>query len=211
MLAYSSIAHAGYILVGLLAQNADGHAGILFYVLAYTFMNLGAFGVLILLARRGDEPLQTSDLRGLARRSPVAAAAMTVFMLSLGGIPPTAGFMGKLFLFMGAVHAQLYGLAVAGLLASVIGAFYYLRVIWSMYFEEPVRAFPADVIGFSPLASFAIGVCALATLVFGVLPTSLYDASLTGARSLTAQSSAPPADTAASTPSPAQATASVAP
>ena len=105
MLAYSSIAHAGYILVGLLAQNAEGHAGVLFYVLAYTFMNLGAFGILILLARRGDEMVTMDDLQGLAQRQPWAAGLMAIFMLSLGGIPPTIGFTGKLFLFLGIVKA----------------------------------------------------------------------------------------------------------
>ena len=98
-----------------------GHAGILFYVLAYTFMNLGAFGVLILLARRGEELNRIEDLQGLASRQPGAAAMMAIFMLSLGGIPPTAGFMGKFYLFLGAVHAHQYGLAVIGLVASVIG------------------------------------------------------------------------------------------
>ena len=107
MLAYSSIAHAGYILVGCwrLAQNAEGHAGVLFYVLAYTFMNLGAFGVLILLARRGDELVTMDDLQGLAQRQPWAAGLMAIFMLSLGGIPPTIGFTGKFFLFLGIVQA----------------------------------------------------------------------------------------------------------
>ena len=184
MLAYSSIAHAGYILVGLLAQNEKGHAGILFYVLAYTFMNLGAFGVLIMLARRGDEIVRIEDLRGLAKRNPGAAALMALFMLSLGGIPPTAGFMGKVFLFIGAVQAHMIALAVFGVLASVIGAFYYLRVIWSMFFEEPSREYPSNLFGYSPLAGIAVVICAIATLVFGIMPSGLYDATSVGARSL---------------------------
>jgi len=184
MLAYSSIAHAGYILVGLLAQNEEGHAGILFYVLAYTFMNLGAFGILILLSRRGDEIVRIEDLRGLAKKNPGIAALMALFMLSLGGIPPTAGFMGKVFLFLGAVHANLIGLAVFGVLASVIGAFYYLRVIWSMFFDEPSREYPANWRSFSPLATVAVAICAIATLVFGIMPSGLYDATVVGAKSL---------------------------
>ena len=158
MLAYSSIAHAGYILVGLLAQNAEGRAGILFYVLAYTFMNLGAFGVLILLARRGDELNNIDDLKGLAVRQPLAAAVMAVFMFSLGGVPPSAGFMGKFYLFIAAIHAHLYGLSIVGLLASVIGAFYYLRVVYTMFFEQPQREFPTNIWRFSPGASVALGV-----------------------------------------------------
>ena len=138
MLAYSSIAHAGYILVGLMAQNADGHAGILFYILAYTFMNLGAFGVLILLARRGQELNNVEDLQGLAQTQPWAAALMGLFMFSLAGIPPTAGFMGKFYVFIGIVEAaqtapnpgMFYSLAVIGLFASVIGAAYYLRIVY---------------------------------------------------------------------------------
>ncbi len=184
MLAYSSIAHAGYILVGVLSQNEMGHAGILFYVLAYTFMNLGAFGVLILLARRGDELTQISDLQGLAARQPLAAAAMALFMLSLGGIPPTAGFMGKFYLFLGAVQAHQYGLAVAGLVASVIGAAYYLRIIYTMYFQAPQREYPTDVWTFSPGASVAVALSAFFTLLFGIYSSGLYHASSQGAASL---------------------------
>jgi NADH-quinone oxidoreductase subunit N len=179
MLAYSSIAHAGYILVGLLAQNADGRAGVIFYILAYSFMNLGAFGILILLARRGDEITTIDDLRGLGRRAPVPAALMTVFMLSLGGIPPTAGFMGKYFLFLAAVKAGMPGLAVIGLLASVVGVFYYLRVILSMYFQAPVREFQALPAASS--AAFAVAVCAVFSLVLGIYPGPMYDASMRGA------------------------------
>lgn len=191
MLAYSSIAHAGYILVGVLSQNAMGHAGILFYVLAYTFMNLGAFGILILLARRGDELNQISDLRGLALRQPLAAALMALFMLSLGGIPPTAGFMGKFYLFIGAVEAHQIGLAVAGLVASVIGAAYYLRIIYTMYFQAPQREYPSDTWTFSPNANIALGLCAFFTLFFGIISSGLYQISNEGAASLNVLS--PPA------------------
>ena len=184
MLAYSSIAHAGYILVGVLSQNEMGHAGILFYVMAYTFMNLGAFGVLILLARRGDELNNISDLQGLASRQPMAAAAMALFMLSLGGIPPTAGFMGKFYLFLGAVQAHQYGLAVAGLVASVIGAAYYLRIIYTMYFQAPQREYPTNIWNYSPGASAAVIVSAIATLAFGILSSGLYRVSSQGAASL---------------------------
>lgn len=194
MLAYSSIAHAGYILVGLLAQNDTGRTGILFYVLAYTFMNLGAFGVLIMLARRGDELNNIADLRGLYKRQPWAAAAMALFMLSLAGIPPTAGFMGKMFLFMGAVEAHLYAVAVLGVVFSVIGVFYYLGVIRSMFFDEPVREFPDNLFNFSPAAGVAVAICALCTLVFGILPNTLYDSAKNGAVSLKIPApAAPPA------------------
>ncbi len=210
MLAYSSIAHAGYILVGLLAgssgaANADpsirteAYAGILFYILAYTFMNLGAFGVLILLARRNDEMNTIEDLQGLAQTQPWAAAMMALFMFSLAGVPPAAGFFGKFYVFIAAVHAHQYSLAVIGLVASVVGAAYYLRIVYTMYFQPAKREYPANVWGFSPGASFALGICAIATLFFGVLPAQLYKTAVVGSRSLqappsvTAQSAAPPA------------------
>jgi len=183
MLAYSSIAHAGYILVGLLANNPEGRGGIIFYVLAYTFMNLGAFGTLILLARRGQELNNIEDLKGLAKVNPLAGAAMAIFMLSLGGIPPTVGFFGKWFLFMAAIQAGLNGLAYLGLVASVVGVFYYLRVIWSMYFEEPVREFPTE--GYSGSTSAVLAICAIASIVLGVAPNLLWETCRDGGASLT--------------------------
>jgi NADH-quinone oxidoreductase subunit N len=159
MLAYSSVAHAGYLLVGVVAARAEGArsmalAGILFYLAAYTATAIGAFAVVgALEARvRGDvEPKQAWDLSrfsGLARRNPLLAFAMTVFMLSLAGVPPTAGFVAKLFIFKAAIGAELYWLAIAGILTSVLGAFYYLRVIVHMYMkpsegDEQVASAPA--------------------------------------------------------------------
>ncbi len=198
MLAYSSIAHAGYILVGLLAgssgyANADpsirteAYAGILFYILAYTFMNLGAFGVLILLARRGDELNNIEDLQGLAQSQPWAAAIMALFMFSLAGVPPAAGFFGKFYVFIAAVHAHQYSLAVIGLVASVVGAAYYLKIVYTMYFQPAQRTYPANIWGFSPGATVALVLSAIATLAFGVLPSGLYQTAVVGSRSLQAQ------------------------
>ncbi len=197
MLAYSSIAHAGYILVGLLAGSSyaasvdpsirtEAYAGILFYILAYTFMNLGAFGILILLARRGDELNNIEDLQGLAQSQPWAAALMALFMFSLAGVPPAAGFFGKFYVFIAAVHAQQYSLAVIGLVASVVGAAYYLKIVYTMYFQPAKRQYPAGIWGFSPGASVALVISAIATLAFGVLPSGLYKASVVGSRSLQA-------------------------
>jgi NADH-quinone oxidoreductase subunit N len=184
MLAYSSIAHAGYILVGLLAKNVEGQAGVLFYVLAYTFMNLGAFGVLILLARRGSELNRIDDLRGLGAREPAVAALMTIFLLSLAGIPPTAGFFGKFYLFIAAIHTGQYVLAVIGLLASVVGAFYYLWVISAMWFRPAEREFPTRVWSFAPGAAVALIISAIFSLLLGVQSTGAYDVSLQAAESL---------------------------
>ncbi len=214
MLAYSSIAHAGYILVGLLAANseyarqhsdlgipAQAYAGILFYVLAYTFMNLGAFGILILLARRGSELNNIEDLQGLSQSQPWAAALMGLFMFSLAGVPPAAGFFGKFYVFIAAVQAHEYTLAAIGLVVSVIGAAYYLKIIYTMYFQPSKREYPTDVWSFSPGANVALVICAIATLLFGVLPGLLYGPSVSGGNSLSVRPVAAPAPV-ASAPAP---------
>ena len=205
MLAYSSIAHAGYILVGLLAQNAEGHAGVLFYVLAYTFMNLGAFGDLDSAGAARRRMVTMDDLQGLAQRQPWAAGLMAIFMLSLGGIPPTVGFTGKFFLFLppSAVHAlPYYSLAVIGLVSSVIGVYYYLRVIARMVFQPAKREFPANVWSFAPGAAAAVWVSAIATLVFGIFSSGLYNIATQGAESL--ESANPSARLTAQAPAPVQ-------
>ncbi len=175
MLAYSSIAHAGYILVGVLGALVTGSQlsrdAILYYLFAYTFMNLGAFAVVIWLRRKGGEFLDIRDYQGLARLHPGAAAAMAVFMLSLAGIPPTAGFFGKLYLFLpvvGSGNPSLIALAAIGLVVSVIGVFYYLRIIVQMYFQAPEQ----DFVGVSPSTGVRLtaAISAIATLVLGVIP-----------------------------------------
>ena len=144
MLAYSSIAHAGYLLVGVLSAAATGArqkalAGLLFYLAVYSATAIGAFAVVGAIERRtrgDDEPADAWDLErfaGLAKRRPAMAFAMAVFLFSLAGVPPTAGFVAKLYLFQAAVGAQMYGLAIVGVLTSVLGAYYYLRVIVYMY------------------------------------------------------------------------------
>ncbi len=181
MLAYSSIAHAGYLLVGLLAMapaggtmiNDDiwrlGQSSVGFYLLVYTFMNLGAFAILAWLGwRDGREYAQVSDLAGLAKRQPLAAGMMAVFLFSLAGIPPMAGFFGKLYLFLAALNAGYTGLAVFGLVVSVIGAIYYLNVIVSMFFRDgDTGYFPARAGGG---AWWAAVIAAVATLLLGLIP-----------------------------------------
>jgi NADH-quinone oxidoreductase subunit N len=181
MLAYSSIAHAGYLLVAVAALahkhfpplGAEAHTsaliGALFYLFAYTFMTLGAFGVLVYLSGRGRDYQRVEDLRGLARQDPKAAYAMMFFMLSLGGIPPTMGFMGKWQIFLAGLQAGEYMLAIVMALASVIAVYYYLRVVWIMIFEEPTEAAPAPAEVRGP-ALASVMVAAAATLIFGILP-----------------------------------------
>ncbi len=169
MLAYSSIAHAGYALIGLVATGATGTdqgvRAVVFYLLAYAFMNLGAFGLVIYLQRDGSAGDSFEDFDGLVRRRPWMAALMIVFLLSLGGIPPTAGFMGKLLIFYAAVTAKLYLLAVVLAVTSVIGMYYYFRLILHMFLKEAET--PAEVQAGRPLA-FALSLCGLFVLAIGL-------------------------------------------
>ena len=169
MLAYSSIAHAGYMLVGLTAGTQRGVAAVLFYLLSYAFMNIGAFAVLVALERRGEQDVTLDEVKGLSRRRPLLAAAMAVFMLSLAGIPPLVGFMGKLYVFSAAVDAGWVWLAVLAMLNSVISAYYYLRVVVNMYMHEAEEeeAAPAK----APwTVSLALWLTALGTIFMGVIP-----------------------------------------
>lgn len=167
MLAYSSIAHAGYMLIGLAALNQLGKEGILFYIATYVFMNLGAFGIISLLEMDEDKNLNLSDYAGLGTKRPFLAALMAIFMFSLSGIPPFGGFFGKYYIFVAAVNADLTWLAIFGVLMSVIGVYYYLRLVVIMYFQEGgIESLPTP--SFSSLA--VITVAALAIIQLGVFP-----------------------------------------
>jgi NADH-quinone oxidoreductase subunit N len=172
MLAYSSIAHAGYALMGLVAANEMGTWSVLMYMLVYAFMNLGAFGFVILLESRGYAGEQITDYAGLARSHPGAAALMLWFMLALAGIPPTAGFMGKLYIFAGAVNAGYVWLTVIALLMSAVSLYYYFRIVVQMYLMDRVEDRPAEMFR-DRWVEAMIFVCAVITLVVGVYPTQL--------------------------------------
>ena len=137
MLAYSSVANAGYLLVAIATASPRAVASLLFYLAAYAVMNVGAFGVTLLVERNDGRGTTLADFNGLGRRNPVVAAVMAVFMFSLAGVPPTAGFLAKYFVFYAAMVGNQVPLAIIGILASVLGMFYYLRVVWAMYFVEP--------------------------------------------------------------------------
>ncbi len=169
MLAYSSIAHAGYALVGLVAGGPAGVNSVLFYMLVYTVTNLGAFGFVIMLESRGYAGETVADYAGLARRHPAAAFGMLLFMLSLGGIPPTAGFMGKLYLFAAAVNAGYVWLVVVAVLMSAVSLYYYLRIVLQMYLREGDGVEPAELVA-APWTERVIWVCGAAVLLIGVLP-----------------------------------------
>ncbi len=167
MLAYSSIAHAGYVLVGLAAGNQRGIEGVLYYLLAYTFMNLGAFAVLLAVQRRDENDVAGERMVGLAGRQPILAVLMAVFMFSLAGIPPLAGFFGKLYVFSGAVDAGLIWLAIIAVINSAIGAYYYLRVTVSMFMADPAAgAIEAAKPGSAVWTTVAVA--AAATLLLGL-------------------------------------------
>lgn len=181
MLAYSSIAHAGYLLIGVLSAKSDGSGSVLFYLTAYTFMNLGAFGWIALLSRRDSGDLTLDDCNGIASRYPTAAVGMAIFMFSLAGIPPLAGFWAKWYVFRDGVEyymtkqdVRLLWLVVIGALNSVIAVFYYLRVVVRMYMQEPsARAATGEPT--SRLTTIASAVCALAVLALGLLPGRVWD------------------------------------
>ncbi|ORE99176.1 NADH-quinone oxidoreductase subunit NuoN [Aurantimonas sp. 22II-16-19i] len=141
LMAYSSIAHMGYALVGLAAANSEGVRGVLIYMTVYLMMTLGTFAVILAMRRRDGMVEEIADLAGLSQTNPVMALFLTVMMLSLAGLPPLAGFIAKYFVFMAAVHAGLWPLAIIGVLASVVGLFYYLRLVKTMWFDEPAEAF----------------------------------------------------------------------
>jgi NADH-quinone oxidoreductase subunit N len=182
MLAYSSIAHAGYLMTALVAAPGLGTEAILFYLVAYALVNLGGFGVFAALTRGGREPIELSDLAGLADRRPLLAAQLTVFLISLTGVPISGGFVGKFYLFSAAVSAGYASLAIVGMLMSVVSAYYYLRVVVAMYFREPEGADTWSPVGVG--AAFALALSTAVVLALGVYPAPLMAWARMAARSL---------------------------
>ncbi len=170
MLAYSSIAHAGYALVGLAAGGPEGAASVMLYVCIYALMNMGAFGVVIMLRKAGERGEEITDFAGLGKTNRTAAFLMLIFMFSLTGIPPTAGFIGKFYIFKSAVQSGLVWLAVAGVLFSSISAYFYLRVIMVMYMKEPKESIELTT---SPSLALALAISVTAVIYIGVLPSEL--------------------------------------
>jgi NADH-quinone oxidoreductase subunit N len=168
MLAYSSIAHAGYVLVGFAAGNPEGIAGILFYMLTYAFMNIGAFAIVILIGKKGEKNLEVKDYAGLAYRHPLLAVSMAIFLLSLAGLPPTAGFVGKFYLFSAAIKGGYIWLAVAGVINSVVSVYYYLRVTIFTYMKKPDEEF--DWLVITPPVILSLSLAVIGVIVPGVVP-----------------------------------------
>jgi NADH-quinone oxidoreductase subunit N len=173
MLAYSSIAHTGYLLVGLLAgaRSEQGYAPVVMYLVAYAAMNLGAFVVLTLMAGRDDSGLNLHDMSGLSQRHPWLAFAMAVFMFSMAGIPPTAGFAAKYMLFYSAIQAREIPLVVISVLCSAVSVYYYLRVLVYMYMREPAGSPAASRA--SAWSTLAVAAMVALTLQIGILPAKM--------------------------------------
>jgi NADH-quinone oxidoreductase subunit N len=182
MLAYSSINHAGFILLGVQAGTLDGVSGALFYLAAYTFMVVGSFGIVTLVARRGDERTSIEDYKGLSRREPLLAFVFTVFLLAQAGVPLTSGFFAKFYVLTAAIDAHSWPLALIAMLSAVIAAFLYLRIVVTMYMAEdeeeaPVAAARGPRLPIPFGAGLALTLAFTATLVFGFLPSPLANTS----------------------------------
>lgn len=174
LLAYSSIAHAGFILAGVIAMTPDGISSVLFYLAAYSFVTIGAFAVVTLVRDAGGEATHLSKWAGLGRRSPLVAAVFAVFLLAFAGIPLTSGFSGKFAVFKAAAEGGAGALVVVGVISSAIAAFFYIRVIVLMFFSEPKADGPTVAVP-SPLTMTAIGMGVAVTLVLGVAPQYFLD------------------------------------
>jgi len=170
MLAFSSISHAGYILMAVIAKSSLGSSSMLFYMLTYTFMTFGIFGIIIILGRKGEENLEINNYSGLAYKHPVIALSMTIFLLSLGGLPPFAGFVAKFYLFSAAIQEGLLTLVIIAVLNSAISFYYYLKVVVFMYMKEPEAEFN---ISLTPMTLFVILIGVLGTINLGIFPNAI--------------------------------------
>lgn len=200
LLAYSSISHAGYTLLGLIAGNTTGYTGFIIYLFIYTVMNLGVFGCIIALRRRGIAGDRLEDLNGLMRKAPWLTVMMTIFLLSLGGIPPTAGFIGKFYLFAGLIETGnpwLVRLAVLAVVMSAVSLYYYIRFIRAMYIEPSTEPQP---IRLAPSLQVALGVAALLVMLMGIFPQRIIDLTQKAATSSGLKIGGPPSPQASPTP-----------
>ena len=167
MLAFSSISHAGYLLVAVISKSSLAGSGLLFYMLSYAFTTFGAFGIIILLGRKGEENLEIENYSGLAYKHPLLALSMTVFLLSLGGLPPFAGFVAKFYIFSAAIEEGFVTLVIIAVLNSAISFYYYLKVVVFMYMKEPAGDFQ---ISLTPMTLFVIIIGIIGTIELGIYP-----------------------------------------
>jgi NADH-quinone oxidoreductase subunit N len=172
MLAYSSISHAGYLAIGLAAGNHDAVAGVIFYLAAYTFMNLGAFGIISLLEGKDETNLDINSYAGLGNRKPLLAGLLAVLMFALAGLPPFGGFFGKYYIFIAAIKSQLTWLAILGVLSSAISVYFYLRIVVLMYFKPSENDFTIET---NSNAMIAIVFSVLLVILLGIFPGTFID------------------------------------
>ena len=181
LLAYSSIGHVGYALVGLAAGSEDGIRGVLVYLAIYMVMTIGAFGCVLAMRRRGQMIENIDDLAGLSKSNPAMAIVFSIFMFSMAGIPPLAGFFGKLYVFMAAVNADLIGLAIIGVLTSVVGAYYYIRIVKVIYFDKAKDSFDKPI-GIEITA--ILGITGIITALFFAYPSPILEGASAAALSI---------------------------
>ncbi|MBI5655584.1 MAG: NADH-quinone oxidoreductase subunit N, partial [Geobacter sp.] len=162
---------AGYVLVGFTAGNAVGTAGVMFYMLSYAFMNIGAFAIIVMVGKKGEENNNVSDYAGFGFKHPVLGMCMSIFLFSLAGIPPAAGFIGKFYLFSGAIQAGYVWLAIIGVLNSAASVYYYLRVMVYMYMKDPTEEF--DWLKVSPAIALCVILAVAGVLIPGIVPGTL--------------------------------------
>jgi NADH-quinone oxidoreductase subunit N len=172
MLAYSTISHVGFILLGILAGTAKGYSASMFYTIVYALMALGGFGIVLLLSRKGFEAENLDDYKGLHQRSPWYAGMMLLLMFSMAGVPPTVGFFAKLFVLEAIISVDLVWLALVGVFFSIIGAYYYIRVVKIMYFDKPETDAPLEPAGLDTQVVLSIN--GLSMLALGMFPAGLY-------------------------------------
>jgi len=184
LMAYSSIGHIGYALIGLAVATPSGIRGVLIYMTIYLFMNVGTFAVILCMRQQGKMLEGINDLAGLSRTQPGLALALAIFMFAMAGIPPTAGFFSKLYIFLAAIDAHLNGLAIIGVVTSVVGAFYYLRIVKVMYFDEPAGAFDHPI---AVELKAVLVVAAVVTMFFFLLPDPIVGSAEAAAASLFAK------------------------
>ncbi|HXO02868.1 MAG TPA: NADH-quinone oxidoreductase subunit NuoN [Stellaceae bacterium] len=184
LMAYSSIGHIGYALIGLAVATPSGIRGVLVYMAIYLFMNVGTFAVILCMRQQGKMLEGINDLAGLSRTQPGLALALAIFMFAMAGIPPTAGFFSKLYIFLSAIDAHMTGLAIIGVVTSVVGAFYYLRVVKVMYFDEPAGAFDRPI---AVELKAVLLVAAIVTMFFFLLPDPIVGSAEAAAASLFAR------------------------
>ena len=170
MLAFSSVSHAGYILMAVISKSSLGSSSMLFYMLTYAFMTFGVFGIIIILGRKGEENLEIQNYSGLAYKHPVIALSMTIFLLSLGGLPPFAGFVAKFYLFSAAIQEGLLTLVIIAVLNSAISFYYYLKIVVFMYMKEPEAEFN---ISLTPMTLFVVLIGLLGTIQLGIFPNAI--------------------------------------